>query len=146
MISILAGVGFFVKDKLCKHLRRCRVAGVRLRYLMIINLLNHRSARQTAEVLGVHNTTVYRVARRFRTHGEWALWDGREDNGETKLDEHYLEVLQRVVRGTPTGYGWRRPSWTRGPDDCSRLRENARPARCSSRCWITCCSVIPKRR
>jgi transposase len=113
MIAILPGVGFSVKDKLCKHLRRCRVAAVRLRYLMIINLLNHRSARQTAEVLGVHNTTVYRVARRFRTCGEWALWDAREDNGETKLDEHYLRVLHHVVRGTPKTYGWRRPTWTR---------------------------------
>ncbi len=113
MTSILAGVRFAVKDKLCKHLRRCRLATVRLRYLMIINLLNHRSARQTAEVLGVHNTTVYRVARRFRAHGEWALWDAREDNGDTKLDEHYLAVLHRVVRGTPQAYGWRRPTWTR---------------------------------
>jgi transposase len=77
------------------------------------NLLNDRSAYQTAEVLGVHNTTVYRVARRFRAAGEWSLWDAREDNGETKLDEHYLTVLHRVVRATPQQYGWRRPTWTR---------------------------------
>jgi transposase len=113
MNSILEGVSFLVKDKLCKHLQRCRNAGVRIRYLIIINLLNDRSARQTEEVLGVHNTTVYRVARRFRAHGEWTLWDGREDNGQSKLDEHYLTVLHRVVRRTPQQYGWRRPTWTR---------------------------------
>jgi transposase len=113
MIAILAGVRYSVKEKLCKQLRRCRNAGVRVRYLIIINLLNRRSARQTAAVLGVHNTTVYRVARRFREHGEWALWDAREDNGETKLDEQYLETLYRVVRATPPQYGWRRPTWTR---------------------------------
>jgi len=113
MPSILAGVRFSVKEKLCKQLRRCRNAGVRVRYLIIINLLNGRSARQTAEVLGVHNTTVYRVARRFRAHGEWSLWDGREDNGQTKLDEHFLTVLYWVVRATPQQYGWRRPTWTR---------------------------------
>jgi transposase len=113
MTSILGDVRFSVKEKLCKHLRRCRSAGVRVRYLIIINLLNDRSAYQTAEVLGVHNTTVYRVARRFRAAGEWGLWDAREDNGETKLDEHYLAVLQRVVRATPQQYGWRRPTWTR---------------------------------
>jgi transposase len=113
MHSILGDVRFSVKEKLCKHLRRCHNAGVRLRYLMIINLLNDRSAYQTAEVLGVHNTTVYRVARRFRQRGEWALWDGREDNGDSKLDECYLAVLYRVVRGTPQAYGWRRPTWTR---------------------------------
>jgi transposase len=113
MNPILGEVRFSVKEKLCKHLRRCRNAGVRVRYLIIINLLNDRSAYQTAEILGVHNTTVYRVARRFRASGEWSLWDAREDNGETKLDEHYLTVLHRVVRATPQQYGWRRPTWTR---------------------------------
>jgi hypothetical protein len=34
--------------------------------LIIINLLNGRSAYRTTEVLGIHNTTVYRVAKRFR--------------------------------------------------------------------------------
>jgi len=113
MSSILVGVRFAVKEKLCKQLRRCRNAGVRIRYLIVINLLNGRSAYQTAEVLGVHNTTVYRVARRFLTHGAWSLWDAREDNGETKLDEHFLAVLYRVVRAVPQQYGWRRPTWTR---------------------------------
>lgn len=113
MSAILAGVSFLVKDKLCKQLRRCRNAGVRIRFLIIINLLSGRSAYRTAEVLGVHNTTVYRVARRFRSHGEWALWDAREDNGQSKLDETYLSILYRVVRAKPQAYGWRRPTWTR---------------------------------
>ena len=90
MSLILAGVRFSVKEKLCRSLRRCRNAGVRVRYLMIINLLNGRSAYETAEVLKVHNTTVYRVARRFQAKGEWGLWDGREDNGNTNCREHYL--------------------------------------------------------
>jgi transposase len=93
-------------------LRRCRLATVRIRYLIVINLLNGRSAYQTAKVLHVHNTTVYRVARRFHSHGEWALYDAREDKGPTKLDDNYLAVLYRVVRGTPSQYGWRRPTWT----------------------------------
>jgi len=113
MSSILPDVRFSVKEKLCKQLRRCRRAAVRVRYLMVINLLNGRSARETAEVLGVHNTTVYRVAGRFRQRGEWGLWDAREDNGDTKLDEDYLAILWWVVRGTPRNYGWRRPTWTR---------------------------------
>jgi transposase len=113
MSSILCRVRFAVKEKLCRQLRRCRNALVRVRYLIIINLLNGRSARQTAEVLGVHNTTVYRVARRFRDLGEWGLWDGREDNGHTKLDDKFLHVLHWVVQASPQAYGWRRPSWTR---------------------------------
>jgi transposase len=113
MNAILTGVRVSVKDKLCKHLRHCRHAGARIRYLIMINLLNNRSAYQTAEVLGVHNTTVYRVARRFRAHGEWSLWDAREDNGQTKLDEEFLAILYGVVRATPQRFGWRRPTWTR---------------------------------
>jgi len=113
MVSILGYVPFAVKDKLSRNLQRCREADVRVRYLIVINLLNGRSAYQTAVVLGRHNTTVYRVARRFRTHGEWGLWDARVDNGATKLDERYLATLHHVVRGTPQRYGWRRPTWTR---------------------------------
>jgi len=113
MASILPRVRYSVKEKLRQQLRRCRLAAVRIRYLIILNLLNGRSAYQTAEVLGVHNTTVYRVARRFRDHGLWGLWDAREDNGEPKLDDRYLATLDRVVRQTPKQYGWRRPTWTR---------------------------------
>jgi transposase len=64
-------------------------------------------------VLSVHNTTVYRVAARFRDQGLWGLLDGREDNGVLKLDEHYLDVLYRMVRSSPQDHGWRRPTWTR---------------------------------
>jgi transposase len=113
MSWILGDRGRSVKDQLCRQLRRCRQAGVRVRYLIVINLLNGRSAHETAEVLGVHNTTVYRVARRFRAGGIGSLWDAREDNGQTKLDERYLGTLYRVVRKTPPTYGWRRPTWTR---------------------------------
>src|SRR5262245_827825 len=113
MSAILPRVRFAVKPKLLQHLRRCRDADLRCRYLIVIHLLNGRGAYATAEVLGVHNTTVYRVARRFREHGEWGLLDGREDNGTVKLDEHYLAILYRTVRSSPPKHGWRRPTWTR---------------------------------
>src|SRR5215471_16681180 len=113
MPPILPAVRFAVKEKLRRSLRRCRSAAVRIRYLIVLNLLQGRAAYATAEALGVHNTTVYRVAARFRQFGEAGLWDAREDNGTTKLDERYLAVLYRVVRATPKDYGWRRPTWTR---------------------------------
>jgi transposase len=113
MSAILPQVGFFVKDRLLKHLRQCHGAGLRVRYLIVINLVRGRGAYETAAVLGVHNTTVYRVAGRFRERGEWGLLDGREDNGTTKLDEHCLDALYRLVRSSPQDYGWRRPTWTR---------------------------------
>jgi transposase len=113
MPSIVSPVRYAVKQRLLRNLRRCTNAGLRLRYLILINLLEGRAAYVTAQVLGVHNTTVYRVAKRFRKHGECGLLDGREDNGSTKLDDRYLDTLYRVVRSNPQKYGWRRPTWTR---------------------------------
>ncbi len=113
MTPIVPEVRFAVKQRLLRNLRRCREAGLRLRYLIVINLLGGRGAYPTAAALGVHNTTVYRVAKRFREGGEWGLLDGREDNGTTKLDERYLSLLYRAVRSRPPRYGWRRPTWTR---------------------------------
>jgi transposase len=113
MSGIVLKVRYAVKQRLLKNLRRCRSAGVRLRYLIVLNVLNGRSARATAEVLQVHNTTVYRVLNRFRTYAEAGLADGRADNGADKVDEPYLNRLYRVVRSTPQNYRWRRPTWTR---------------------------------
>src|SRR5258708_1537335 len=113
MTGIVFKVRYSVKLRLLRGLRNCCRADVRQRYLIVINLLNGRSARATAAVLQVHNTTVYRVWRRFRAYGEAGLFDGRLDSGTEKLDERYLDQLYRIVRGTPQDYGWRRPTWTR---------------------------------
>jgi transposase len=113
MSRIVPALKCSVKEKMCRRFQHCTVAGVRIRYLIVFNLLHGRGAYETAELLQVHNTTVYRVARRFRERGEVSLWDRREDNGEPKLTEEYLGVLQQVVRSTPADHGWRRPTWTR---------------------------------
>ena len=113
MQKIVLRVRFSVKERLSKNLQRCCDAAVRLRYLMIFNVLNGRSGRQIAELLKVHNTTVYRVVRRFQQYGEAGLYDGRTDNGTDKLDEDYLSRLHTIVSRTPQDHGWRRPTWTR---------------------------------
>jgi hypothetical protein len=76
-----------------KRFQKCRIAAVRVRYLIIFNLWNGRGARLIETILAVHNTTVYRLAKRFREFGEACLWDGREDNGTQKLSETYLGLL-----------------------------------------------------
>ena len=113
MSVIVPEIRFADKQKLLKHLRGTAEAGTRVRYLIIINLLNGRGPTEAARALGVARSTIYTVARRFRERGEWGLLDGREDNGAAKLDESYLATLYRVVRGSPQDYGWRRPTWTR---------------------------------
>lgn len=113
MSSIVPKVSWFVKERMRKRFRQCRVAAVRIRYLIVFNLWNGRGAREIEPILGVHNTTVYRVAQRFRERGEASLWDGREDNGAEKLSEAYLGKLNDIVRLSPLDCGWRRPTWTR---------------------------------
>jgi transposase len=113
MAPIVLKVRYAVKERLLKGLRRCRDAGTRLRHLIVLNVLAGRSARDAADALQVHSTTVYRVLSRFRAYGEAGLCDGRADNGSEKLGEHYLRRLDEVVRAIPQEYGWRRPTWTR---------------------------------
>jgi transposase len=113
MVFILPQLRYFVKQKFLKRFRNCRQALVRIRYLIIINNWNGRTARQIERVLKIHNTTVYRVVKNFRQRGEASLWDGREDNGCQKLCPDYLGLLDRVVRSNPQEHGWRRPTWTR---------------------------------
>jgi transposase len=55
---------------LLRHLRTTTDARTRLRYLLIINLINGRSPTQAAQVLGVAHSTIDTVARRFREKGE----------------------------------------------------------------------------
>ena len=113
MPSIVPRVSWIVKEKMRKRFRKCRIALVRLRYLIVFNLWSGRSPREIEPILHVHNTTVYRVAKRFCEHGEVSLWDHRENNGAGKLSEAYLGILNQVVRSSPQDHGWRRPTWTR---------------------------------
>ncbi len=113
MEGIVPQVRCSAKERLETGLRRCAEGRQRVRYLIILNLLNGRGPTETARVLGVGRSTVYEVARRFREQGEAGLVDHREENGERKLDERYLAVLYEVVKSFPQEHGWRRPTWTR---------------------------------
>jgi transposase len=112
MDGIIPELRFADKQKLIRRMRACRDAGLKTRYLVIVNLFK-RSVTQTAAALHLARSTVYRVAERFRQFGEWGLLDRREDNGESKLSEYVLAELDRMVRDTPQNYGWPRPTWTR---------------------------------
>lgn len=113
MDRIVLQIQWSVKQRLRKNLRKVRDAGVKMRYLMIFNVMQGLSTHKTAKVLKVHHTTVGRVVKRFLHYGEAGLEDGRCDNGEDKLDEDFLQRLDEVVRQTPQDFGWRRSTWTR---------------------------------
>lgn len=101
------------KERLLKELRCCADAGRKLRLLVIVNLTHGRSPGDTAAVLQVHRSTVYRVAERFRERGTSGLDDGRRQNGCRKITDRYLSILRSVVGGSPPDHGWQRPTWTR---------------------------------
>lgn len=113
MDGILPKLRWIDKERLVKRMRRCRDARLKGHYLVIVNLFDGRSMRETAKALGIAPSTVWRVARRFREQGEVGLLDRREDNGDLKLDKDYLSELYDVVRSNSEDYGWRRPTWTR---------------------------------
>jgi transposase len=113
MTTILPKLRFFVKQRLTKNFRRCHDARTRTRYLILFKLDAGRSPEAIADFLGVHRDTVYRVAKRFREHGEFGLLDGRRHNGSNKLSEDFLSTLDRLVRDCPQNHGHRRPTWTR---------------------------------
>lgn len=113
MEGIVPELNWSAKLRLERLARECPDAGLKTRYLIIVNLVNGRSASETAKCLAVHRSTVYRVAKRFRECGETGLVDRREENGELKLDEEYLAVLHDVVESSPQDYESQRPTWTR---------------------------------
>lgn len=113
MEGIVPEVRWSAKERLIREMRRCSNAKQKLRYLIIVNLLNGRTVVETVKAIQVGRSTVYDVARRFRERGEAGLIDGREENGDRKLDERYLATLYEVVQSSPQDHGWRRPTWTR---------------------------------
>ncbi len=113
MSTILPKLRYAVKERLLKHLRRCRDARLRTHFLIIITLNEGCSVSQVAHTQQVHRDTVYRVAQRFRRHGEAGLLDRRSRNGPHKLTRPFLEALDGLVRGSPQRHGHRRPTWTR---------------------------------
>ncbi len=113
MKGIVPALGRRDKRRLIKNLRKCKNGRLKTRYQMVKNLLEGRSVADTSRALGVAESTVRRVAARFREAGEAGLVDRREENGERKLDEDFLGILYKVVMADPPNYGWRRPTWTR---------------------------------
>lgn len=112
-MAIVTGVDGRRKRRLRKIIEKCKDAGLRTRYLIVLNLAEGRSPTEVAETLKVARSTVYEVAKRFGEQGEAGLVDRREENGETKLGEDYLAVLYETVASSPQEHGWQRPTWTR---------------------------------
>lgn len=113
MDGIVVSLGRRGNRSFRKKARESKDPKLAKRYLIIVNLDEGRTVVDTARALGVAESTVRRVRKRFVECGEAGLVDRREENGDRKLDEKYLATLHEVVASSPQIHGFRRPTWTR---------------------------------
>ena len=102
-----------VKTALRRQLRKTNDKRLSIRIRIAIMSFGHHSVSYVAGVVGCCESTVRRVWHRFDEHGISGLYDRREDNGDSKLDESYLGRLKELVDLTPREFGYPRPTWTR---------------------------------
>lgn len=113
MKGIVVCLGRSCNRRFRKLARQTKDSKLARRYLIMLNLDEGRSVADTACALGVSESTIRRLRRRFLQQGEAGLVDRREDNGETKLSEPYLATLYELVASSPREHGFVRPTWTR---------------------------------
>src|SRR4029077_19815157 len=101
------------KQRFRERLKWIRDAELRTRYLIVIHLLEGQTVTWISRTLKISRNTVYRAKQRYEMEGEPGLFDRRDENGERKVTEEFLERLVEAVAGDPQEYGWKRPTWTR---------------------------------
>jgi transposase len=101
-----------VKRELRKLRERTPDKGLARRCQMVLLWAEGERQFLIAKGVGCSVSWVARVVGRFRDHGIAGLYDRREDNGATKLDERYLAKLYEIVDKQPTDFGYARPTWT----------------------------------
>jgi transposase len=101
-----------VKRELRKLRKKTTDKGLALRCQIVLLWNEGKVWLDIARAVGCSVSWVGRVIRRFRDHGVVGLYDRREDNGQSKLDEAYLARLYEIVDQQPNDFGYPRPTWT----------------------------------
>ena len=113
MKAIVIRLQHHVKRELRCLKRKTKDKGLAMRCQIILLAAKGRRRVEIAESQGCSVSWVNRVVARFADCGVAGLMDRREDNGEVKLDEHFLSTLYDVVDASPQDHGFPRPTWTR---------------------------------
>ena len=113
MRKIVVRLEHRVKLRVRRMRRETKDKGLAMRCQIVLLASKDRSRRLIAEGVGCSVSWVNRIVARFDECGIAGLMDRREDNGQEKLDEHFLSVLYDVVDGSPQDHGFPRPTWTR---------------------------------
>ena len=95
-----------------RDLRHSRDARFAKRCMIVLQRSRGWNYRRIAEATGVALGTVPAVLQRWKRYGPLGLVDRREDNGEAKVDEHFLDGVWEVLEHPASHYGWPRPTWT----------------------------------
>ncbi len=112
----MSGMLFVLDRRVKMELRRLRrvtpdkALAMRLQIVLLAD--KQRPRPMIAEAVGCSVSWVNRVISRFRKFGLGGLYDGRQDNGVLKIDEHYLSILYDLVDRSPQDHGYSRPTWT----------------------------------
>ena len=99
--------------KLMKESRRTQDARYRTRCLIVLRCGEGWSVRRVAKALSCSISTVSKTRGRFEVWGLAGLIDRREDNGDCKADELYMQTVRWLLEGTPLDRGLSRPTWTK---------------------------------
>jgi transposase len=112
MARMVVGVRSPVKRELRKLRHKTSDKGLAMRCQIVLRWSEGEGWFEIAKGVGCSMSWVGRVIRRFRDNGVPGLYDRREDNGETKLDEQYLSTLYEIVDKQPGDFGYPRSTWT----------------------------------
>lgn len=92
--------------------RRAATADQRIRCRIVLKVAAGLSCNAASRELGCAPSTAVRIVARFRTEGEAALLDHRNENGRRKIDADVREGVCRILGGSPEDHGFTRPTWT----------------------------------
>ena len=102
-----------VKLRLRRLHRRTKDKAFAQRCQLVLLISQGLTRPAVALAVGLSVSWVNRVFARFRDWGIAGLHDGREDNGNLKVDEWFCSSLYKVLANdSPQSYGYRRPTWT----------------------------------
>jgi transposase len=112
MSRMVVGVGGRVKRQLRDLRRQTGEKGLAMRCQIVLLWSEGEPRKEIGRAVACSVSWVNRVIHRFIHNGVAGIYDRREDNGKTKLDEHYLATLCEVVDKQPPDFGYPRPTWT----------------------------------
>jgi transposase len=101
------------REKLIEASRRAHDAATSQRLLIVAKLASGDRQSDVARALIVARSTVSFTLAKYHAHGCQGLYDQRRRNGQTKVDQDFLDHLCDLLLGVPSDHGWQRTTWSR---------------------------------